>query len=62
MNIGDADKKLEFVEHWQGQPLIATTVITCMEIIKLSIDEVSNEAVSRSGDGSGSTDSDLITA
>jgi len=39
MNIGDADKKMSFVEHWQGQPLIATTVITCMDVIKQALDE-----------------------
>ena len=40
MNIGDPDKKLTFVEQWQGQPLVATTVITCMDVIKQAIDEV----------------------
>lgn len=39
MNIGDADKKLQFVEHWQGTPLVSTTVITCMDVIKQAIDE-----------------------
>lgn len=37
---GDPDKKVSFVEQWQGQPLIATTVITCMDTIKVAIDEV----------------------
>ena len=40
MNIGDADKKVEYVEHWQGQPLVATTCITCMDVMKLTVDEV----------------------
>ncbi|EFJ41176.1 Bardet-Biedl syndrome protein 1 [Volvox carteri f. nagariensis] len=39
MNIGDPDAKMAFVEHWQGQPLVATTVITCMDVIKQAIDE-----------------------
>ncbi|GIL48849.1 hypothetical protein Vafri_5272 [Volvox africanus] len=39
MNIGDPDAKMAFVEHWQGQPLVATTVITCMDIVKQAIDE-----------------------
>ncbi|KAG2484587.1 hypothetical protein HYH03_016628 [Edaphochlamys debaryana] len=39
MNIGDPDAKMGFVEHWQGQPLVATTVITCMDVIKQSLDE-----------------------
>ncbi len=40
MNIGDPDAKMSFVEHWQGQPLVATTVITCMDTVKQAIDEV----------------------
>ncbi|KAG2451137.1 hypothetical protein HYH02_004404 [Chlamydomonas schloesseri] len=39
MNIGDPDAKMAFVEHWQGQPLVATTVITCMDVVKQAIDE-----------------------
>ncbi|KXZ45593.1 BBS1 protein [Gonium pectorale] len=39
MNIGDPEAKMAFVEHWQGQPLVATTVITCMDTIKQAIDE-----------------------
>ncbi|GIL69347.1 hypothetical protein Vretimale_13465 [Volvox reticuliferus] len=39
MNIGDPDAKMAFVEHWQGQPLVATTVITCMDIVKQAFDE-----------------------
>ncbi|KAJ9510374.1 hypothetical protein QJQ45_015847 [Haematococcus lacustris] len=39
LNIADPAKKLSFVEQWQGQPLTATTVITCMETMKLAIDE-----------------------
>ncbi|GAX73330.1 hypothetical protein CEUSTIGMA_g784.t1 [Chlamydomonas eustigma] len=39
MNIGDADKKVEYIEHWQGQPLVATTFITCMDTIKMVVDE-----------------------
>jgi hypothetical protein len=49
MNMGDAAKKLDFVERWQGQPLIATTVITCMDTMKLSVDEVGW----KQGDGRG---------
>lgn len=40
MNIGDPEKKLTFIEQWQGQPLVATSTITCMDAIKLAIDEV----------------------
>ena len=40
MNIADAEKKKTFVEHWQGSPLVATTVITCMDVINQAIDEV----------------------
>eukprot|EP00798_Chlamydomonas_sp_ICE-L_P006017 gene6017-5322_t len=32
-------KKLTFMEHWQGAPLVATTVITCMDVINLAVDE-----------------------
>ncbi|PNH05290.1 Bardet-Biedl syndrome 1 protein [Tetrabaena socialis] len=39
MNIGDPDSKMAFVEHWQGQPLAATTVITCMDTVRQAIDE-----------------------
>ncbi|GFR47769.1 hypothetical protein Agub_g9536 [Astrephomene gubernaculifera] len=39
MNIGDPDAKMAFVEHWQGQPLVSTTVITCMDVVKQAIDE-----------------------
>lgn len=49
MTIGDADKKVEFVEHWQGQPLVATTCITCMDVIKQTVDEVRGRSVGREG-------------
>eukprot|EP00955_Chlamydomonas_euryale_P099485 365221-Chlamydomonas_euryale.AAC.2 len=34
MNMADADKKVEFVERWQRQPLVSTTVVTCLEVMK----------------------------
>jgi Bardet-Biedl syndrome 1 protein len=40
MGIADARRKLEFVERWQGQPLAATTIITCMTAIQQAVDEV----------------------
>lgn len=46
MNIGDPEKKKVFVEDWQGQQLVATTVITCMDVIKQSVDEVGAAAAS----------------
>ncbi|GFR47660.1 hypothetical protein Agub_g9403 [Astrephomene gubernaculifera] len=39
MKIGDMDAKMAFVKHWQGQPLVRTTVITCMDVVKQAIDE-----------------------
>lgn len=51
MPAGDPDKKLSFVEQWQGQPLVSTTVITCMDTIKQAIDEVRAWACLGSGAG-----------
>lgn len=39
MNISDPTSKMQYVGHWQGLPLMATTVITCMETIKQALDE-----------------------
>ncbi len=40
MNIADPEKKLGFVEQCQGQPLVPVSVITCMAVLNLLLDEV----------------------
>ena len=40
MNIADPDKKLSYVEQCQGQPLTSVSMITCMTVINLMLDEV----------------------
>ncbi|KAF5833202.1 hypothetical protein DUNSADRAFT_10552 [Dunaliella salina] len=39
MNIADPEKKLSFVEQCQGQPLVVVSVITCMAVMNLVLDE-----------------------
>lgn len=39
MNIADPDRKSYFLEQCRDEPLVANTVVTCMDVIKLSLDE-----------------------
>lgn len=39
MNIADPDRKSSFLEQCRDEPLVAHTVVTCLDVINLAVDE-----------------------